>query len=348
MADVAEPQELETDPTSEVEVATDEAPESASADEEQAPTEDGEPEVEAPEADAEPPAEAAPEESPEPDTEPFGFTADRRRFEVPGAAVVRYQENGQTVEKIVMDRDAWNRHVQPNLRDQSALSRRDADHRKQLAALDPEKNETVIRARALLGSLEGVLANEESLTSFLQDFDRNKELWQLKAEKAVSDAKLTGYTTQETEQQTQERYATEAAQIEGDIPQIVTGAAQWVTQNRGIEVDQRAIAAAQEQIAQNIGAYYRYATPLDAQTYGVEQGQLIRDDDAVVATIERFAKLVATPNKVEAVKKTNMAALSGGKAPPKTVSAKGSPGAADKPKTFKTKDEWRKHMGLNT
>lgn len=347
MADVdTQPQEQEEVEAPETEAEAPEAPESASA-EEPEPEPEGQAE-EAAEPGDEPPAEPVAETPEEPETEPFGFTADRRRFEVPGAALVRFKENGQTVEKIVMDRDAWNRHIQPNLRDQAALQRREADFRKEKAALDPERNETVIRAKALLGSLEGVLANEETLTAFLQDFERNKELWQLKAEKAVSDAKLNGYTTQETEQQTQQRYASEAAQIESDIPEVVTGAAQWVTQNRGIEVDQRVLAAAQEQIANNVAAYYRYATPFDAQTYGVEQGSLIRDDDAVISTIERLAKLVAQPDKAQEAKKTNQIALSAGKKPPKTVSAKGSPGAADKPRTFKTKEEWMAYMGGNT
>jgi hypothetical protein len=347
MAEAVEPQEQDEIEAPETEAADSDATESASADEVESPDE-GQPEVEAPELAAEDAVPAQEETPEEPEVEAFGFTADRRRFEVPGAQVVRYKEDGQTVEKIVLDRDSWNRFIQPNLRDQAALQRRDADHRKQLEALDPEKNETVIRARALLGSLEGVLASEESLTAFLTDFERNKELWSLKAEKAVAEAKLNGFTTQQTQQQQTQQFEETAAQVAEDIPAVLGGAAEFVTSQWGVPVDQRAMQAAQQQISENIGAYYRYATKQDAEQFGVTEGQIIRDDDAVIRTVHRFATLLAQGNKVEAAKKTNQAALGEPKKAPKTVSAKGSPGAADKPKTFKNKDEWRAHMGLNT
>lgn len=348
MADVEqielEPQDDEVT-APEAEAGTDETPESAGA-EGQGSTDGGQPEVEAPGAD-ELPAEPA-EEAPESETEPFSFTADRRRFEVPGAQIVKFKDGDQTVEKIVMDRDAFTRFVQPNLRDQSALSKRDAEHRRQIQGLDPERNETVIRARALLGSLESVLKDEESLTGFLTNFNQNKELWALKAEKAVADAKLTGYTTQESEQQQATRLEETATQVTQDIPAVLGGAAQFVTQTWNVPVDQRALAAAQQQIAENIGAYYRYATAHDAQTHGVTEGALIRDDDAVIKTVYRFASLLSQQSNAQAAKTKNQAVLGGGKKSPKTVSAKGSPGAAEKPKSFKNKDEWKRHMGLNT
>jgi hypothetical protein len=348
MADVEqielEPQDDEV-AVPEAEAVTDETPESESAEGQESP-DAGEPQIEATDT-AELPAEPA-EEAPESETEPFSFTADRRRFEVPGAQIVRFKEGDQTVEKIVMDRDAFARFVHPHIRDQSALSKRDAEHRRQIQALDPERNEQVIRAQSLIGSLEAVLKDEESLTGFLTNFNQNKELWALKAEKAVADARLTGYTTQESETQQATRLQETTEQVVQDIPAVLGGAAQFVTQNWQVPVDQRAMAAAQQQIAENIGAYYRYATAHDAQTYGVEEGQLIRDDDAVIKTVYRFASLLSQQNNAQAAKAKNQAVLGGGKKSPKTVSAKGSPGAAEKPKSFKNGDDWKRHMGLNT
>jgi ribosomal protein S17E len=343
---VEKPQDADVETAPELEADLSEAPEGASAEgPETTPPEQPEQGLEGAETTpAEPPAEI-----PESETEPFGFTADRRRFEVPGAEIVRFKDDqGNPVEKIVMDRDAFARFVQPHLRDGSAVHKREIEYKRQIEALGPDRNETVIRARSLVASLEGVLKDEQSLTAFLQDFDRNKELWQLKADKAVSDARISGYTTQETEQQRSVRAEEEAAQVVQDIPAVMGGAAEFVSQNWNVSVDQRAIAAAQEHIAEHVGSYYRYATQQDADQFGVEVGQLIRDDDAVIRTVHRFATLLSSGKAAEDAKTKNAAALGGGKPAPKTVSAKGSPAPADKPRSFKSKDEWQRAMGLNT
>lgn len=336
-------------PQDDVETATapDETPQAPEAEGQEAAAPEQDETV--PEGEPESPETAAQTPEPEPEYEPFSYTADKRRFDVEGAFIVKTKDKeGNPVEQIVMPRDSWNRLVQRQLRDPAAIGRKEAEYQKQIAALDPENHETTVRARALLSELEGVLKDEESLTNFLSNFQQNKELWTLKAEKAVHEARLKGYTTQEDTTRQAARDEEIAGQIVQDIPDFTQHAAEFVTTNWNVPVDPRALQAARQQISENIGAYYRYATANDAQQHGVTQGELIRDDDAVVRTIHRFATILASTNKVEDVKTKNQAALGGGKAAPKTVPAKGSPAAADKPKSFKTKEEWQAHMGLNT
>ena len=314
-----------------------------------------EPEAEGDEAEAsDPEAEATPEPEPseeEPAYKPFSFTADGKRVDVEGASLVDYLDSdGNAQTSVVLPREVWLRQVQPYLADRGAFAKKEADFKRQITELDPANNETVIRAQSLLDELSGVLDSEEKLTEFLENFDGNKELWKLRADAAASDARLKASDQRDSTEQSERDQTAAVERIEGDLPNAVRQIADVLKADHGVDVDDRALAAAADEIADNLGTYYRYATEADAEAYGVSVGEVVRDDDRFARTINRYGSLLSAgseqQSKTDEARKKNLAALTKKEVPP-TVAATTTPAPAEKDREFKNAEEWRAAMGLN-
>lgn len=308
-----------------------------------------------PEAEVEP-EEAAAEDSPEPSQpeqpslQPFAFTADRKRVEVEGASIVEHPDpDGNPTRSIVIPEATWQRKVQPYLADRGTFANKERDYKRQLDALSPDKNEDVIRAKAVLAEFEQILSTEENLTGFLENFDRNRELLNLKVDKAATEARLKAREDGErTVRSEQEREET-VQRVYADVPNSVQRTAQILSTQYNVPVSPRALEAAQAEIAENVGAYYRLATEEDAQQYGVAVGEIVRDEDKVARTIYRFASLLNTGSEqqtktTEAAKK-NAAALGTTKKPPPSVPAKGSASPAKQAPKIKSWEDFKSRMG---
>lgn len=342
-------------------VETEEAPEEqapeveeASADEESEHLEGTE---EAP-TEGEPPEEAAPEVEPEPSppekpvVQPFSFTADRKRVEVQGASVVEHPgPDGKPTRSIVIPLDAFQRHVQPYLADRGSFANKERDYQRQLAALSPDKNETVIRAQTILDEFEKVLGSEESLTGFLENFEHNRELLKLKVENAAVQAKLKARDDGEREVQSERDTETTVQRVQSDVPNVVQQAAAFVSQRTSMPVSPQALQAAYETIMENLPAFYRRATPQDAQlNQNITVGEIVRDDDKVISVVHRFAGLLNAGSEQKAktteAAKRNQAALGGTKKkPPPTIAAKGSAPPKESVTEIKSWEDFKAKMG---
>lgn len=303
------------------------------------------------------PEEAASEVSPEPSPPeqpvitPFSFAADGKRVEVEGASVVEHTgPDGRKVKSIVIPQDTFQRKIQPYLADRGSFAKKERDYQRQLADLSPDRNETVIRAQTILDEFDKVLSSEESLTQFLENFDRNREILRLKVENTATNAKLQARERVEHESRTEQDAEAAVGQVQADVPNIVRSAGAVLKTDHGIDASPQALEAAYSEIMDNIPAYYRRATPQDAANYShVTVGEIIRDDDKILRTVYRFAALLHAGaeqrTRTEEASKRNQAALGKTKNLPPSVPAKGAPAPGKKNEEIKSWDDFKERMG---
>lgn len=313
--------------------------------------------AEEPEPTEETPEDAASEVSPEPSPPeqpvftPFSFAADGKRVEVEGASWVKHiGPDGKPVESLVIPKDAFYRKMQPYMADRGKWASTERDYKKQLADLSPDRNETVIRAQTTLDEFEKILSTEESLTQFLENFDRNREILRLKVENTAANAKLKARETVENESRTEQDTEATVQRVQADVPGIVRSAGEVFKTEHGIEASHDALNAAYAEIMDNLPAFYRRATPQDAQNYpNVTVGEIVRDDDKILRTVSRYANLLHAGSeqkaKTEEAAKRNQAALGKTKTLPLSVSAKGSPAPGEKKTDYASWDDFKEDMG---
>jgi hypothetical protein len=308
-------------------------------------------------AEAEAEAGAVTEESAEPSPpeqqpEPFSFKVDGRRVEVEGAYLIKHADpGGNPTESVVMPREVFARRVQPYLADRGAWASKEREFQRQLADRDPERNETVVRAGALVDEFDKLLKSEDALTAFLADFDRNAEALKLRAENRVLSAGLKTRDERDHSADEERRGEELVSTVQQDLPVVLRGAATHVRDALKFDVPENVLQTAYEEIADNYGLYYFRADERIAKEYGVEVGELVRDDDRLVRTVERFARLAASGSKqaegLKAVEAKNAEALKAPKKKPPTVPAKGSPGSPEKHEPFKSREDFDAWAGLN-
>lgn len=340
-------EEIEPEVEGQIEEATtDEPTEHSEGAQEPEPTE------ETPEAAA---SEVSPEPSPpeQPVVTPFSFAADGKRVEVEGASVVEHTgPDGKKVKSIVIPQDTFQRKIQPYLADRGSFAKKERDYQRKLADLSPDRNETVIRAQTILDEFDKVLSSEESLTQFLENFDRNREILRLKVENTATNAKLRAREAVENEGRQEQDAEATVQRVQADVPNIVRSAGA-VLKADGIEPSQQALEAAYAEIMDNLPAYYRRATPQDVQNHPeVTVGEIVRDDDKVLRTVYRFANLLHAGTeqrtRTEEAAKKNQAALGKAKTLPPSVPAKGAPAPGKKDNPIKSWDDFKERMGGHT
>ena len=302
-------------------------------------------EGETPEPEADDPARS--EQAQEQAGTPFSFRVSGRDVSVDGAGYYEHEDaDGNPTASVVIPRDSWNRNVQPYLSDQSATAKRENELRQQIETLDPAKNETVVRAQALLDNFEDIISSEESLTEFLTNFDQNKELLKLKADLAARDATDGVRRSREEQQTNAQREAEVYEQIDTDISTSATS----VLDQLNLDISDETKRVIGEDLWNDRHAFYRYATEEDARLYGVTAGEVVCDTDRIAARIHSLTRAahagLGRTTKTEQARKTNKAVLDP-KDPPATVPASGSPAPGKKVKTYASKEEYEDDMGLN-
>jgi hypothetical protein len=342
-----EPDELpaseELEPVEVVEETTD-------ADAEQEHSEDPDVEVEAEaEAEVEPEVEPEPSEarSEQREAKPFSFKTYGKTVAVEGATLHEVDSpDGQKVEMVVMPKASFDRHILPHTVDRAEIQRREAAYQKQLAELNPDRNEAVIRAKTLIDAVSKALESQEAFEEFAVNFDRNKQLLMLQVENATKDARLAA------REQEDRRHWEQAATVHvwETITQDLPASVEDVAKALGVQAPTHVLDEIRQFVALDPARYYLRATEDHARQYGVQVGQVVRNDALLAATIERFVHVASLSSQqqkqVEGVKKKNQAALAPKKAPP-TVPAKGSPTPTKQGNEPKSREEWAEMMGLN-
>jgi hypothetical protein len=276
-------------------------------------------------AEAETP-EAPPDETPSeaPKHEPFSFTADGGRVDVPGAVRVSHDDGaGNVTQSVVVPVDVWQRSIQPYLGNWGAREQRYKD---ELAKLDPEKNPEVIRAKALIEKFDGLLDDPEAFAAFFDNFEANRDKLRLELENRALKARTEGYASSETQRETQERYEVVAAQIRGDLPARVDMVARQLGVDLPADVRDRLV----EDMYADVDRLYFVAQ--EGNEWGIKAGEIAAADVAFAQRIQRAAQLIAygansvdqqRQDKKEAARQRNEKALNRKKVPA-TVPAAGS------------------------
>ena len=320
-------------------------PEEASTDAEQEPLDgdDEEPEVEGEPVDTEPaPSEASSEQA----ARPFSYKTYGKVVDVEGATLHEVQgPDGEPVDMLVMPKSAFDRHIHPNVVDKSEIRRRESQYQRQIADLQPERNETVIRAKTLIDAVSKALESQEAFEEFAVNFDRNKDQLALQVDNAIKDAKIRQRDDVDHEANQEQEYTQLQETLSTDLPASVD----YITESLGVQAPPHILQQIKEYVGSNPGAFYQYATEDQAREYGVQVGSLVRRDDLLAKTIQSFlgvanASSAQVKQTTEAAAK-NKKALHPKKAPP-VVTAKGS-AAPEKKQKEMSKEEWREAMGLN-
>lgn len=316
-------------------------------------TEGDEPGVTAAVSDDEPPQDDAqdggPGESPEP--EPFAFRTHGQDVEPPGA--FRYRPSpGSDEDYVVIPAKSWQSHVQPRLASQEVLAQTQREYERKLADLSPDRNEEVIRARAVVKELEGLLSDEAALTSFLQNFEVNSQALRTRVENAVLSAKDEVRTSQDQETQREQRLQGMARMMAEDLPAQVDALLAQVPE--GVLSDE-AVNALRGQLYSQAERYYVLAEDDDtARRHGISVGSVGRLDALLRRDVVQLLSLAgaltprqgngASADRAEAVARRNRVA-SGGKRPPDAVTPKKTTVPSMPKSPEMTRDTWESWLG---
>lgn len=344
-----EPPESEQVEPSEEEEAEAAPEEDSEAEPEEAATEP-EPEPEAAEAEAETEAEPTEETPPDRKTEPFAFKVDGTTYDVPGAAIVEHPDpSGQVTESIVIPKEAWNSHVRPRLADRNTWTRKEADYKRQIADLDPEKNETVIRAKQAIEGLQQVLdLPKDQFVAWVDNYQQNKDLLEQRIENQTLKARLEGREQKDQAQAQEEEDTRRAEVMVADLPQAID----TLAKNSGLEIPPDALESLKQNMLMDASRFY-FDAP-ENNDRGWTPGELMRDDDAVLRQIALAAKLTGgrreQEERAEEAEEKNKAALGKDKKKktPKTVPAKGAPSPGEEEVEINSMEDFKRWAGVNT
>lgn len=264
--------------------------------------------------------------------EPWHFTADGQRVDVPDSAVV--DVGGKRA--VVIALDAWQRHVQPHLRHQSYWQKREQEYR----ARDPERHPDVIAAKTMTAKLRELLEDEsgEKLHEFAADLQRNREL----LERDVKIAQLEATrTAQETDART-EREAEEGARLEQQMQGALKSTLVEMAKSEFPGLDTEKAHAALWTVADRIFGI----ADRDYPEYGLAKGQVAIKYDAIRALLAPYAgqkKDQRADGKGDAaseVERRNKTRLARGRRPAPAARAASTAAPGGKEKRPSNRDEW--------
>jgi len=281
----------------------------------------------------------APAAAPAEETRPFGFRVDRQQIDVPGAV-----ETNDGL--IVLNRQAWQNHVQPYLADWKTWKRERTELLKQIAERDPEKNPVVQQARLLIGEIEKLKQQgPEAVVDWALNFLQQMPVLEANARAAAAEAKSKQYVTDrdaQAEQQIIEHYQREIPKNLREeigallkIPEIAS---------LGLNADDLF-----ETLWDMRHAIY-FEAPEDMPEHGLRKGDIGVRRDVIRRQVGRYAQFAQQRStaaaEVAKAKEQNARALNGGTPAPPAVTTKDSPAPggkkAKKPSNY---DEWIESLG---
>lgn len=289
----------------------------------------------APKADAPPapPPLTAPATPPTPT--PFAFTADQRTFDVPGAVLA-----GETIQ---IPKAAWDRHIQPNLRDGRAIRERESQHRREVAALREQLETKTTRGDALWEKLKALGdAGPDALAEWLDNYRQNWPVLLAEARAKDAESRLTAVDRREQAQAEE--------QMVGQLHESLRGAAkEWAQYYAGQPDFQGVSAEDVETLIWDLRHQLFFEADEDVPQWHLRAGDIGLNHDLVR---ERLGKVVAQQRAVEArlraaeeATRKNAAALQPvTAAPPAVRSDGGGTGGTAAPAKPQTREEYLAHM----
>ena len=256
--------------------------------------------------------------------DPFVFRVDRTEVPVEGARVI----DGH----IVMPREAWDRHIQPNyVGNRNEWRTREQQYRQELDALRTREPEERAKAQAMLAELGGMLdgtdAGREKLIAWLDRYEQNAPLLKVQAELRMERERLAKYEAEKAQVETARQAEELRPRLQAHIGEQVKEAFKSFPQLKG-----------QKDLAEWVWKFH--ASNL---FYEDQQGRVQFREDLFHDLMEDQAKRVQVQAeksvKLAQVEQKNAAAVGPAKTPTKPKPTAARP-PADKKMTAAEWDEW--------
>ena len=302
--------------------------------------------------------EAAPEPtagSPALEPKPLEFRAYGKNIQVPGAVEVEVEVGeGQTETQIVMTKAAFRQHIQSRIPDPEKTGQRERELEAQIADLQPDTNETVIRSRVMAERMDGLIelakTDPDTALQALQNFEGLARTWELEAKNAILEANANRQASTTTSASQEAKVQEWTGIIEGEMGTESPGnVVDIMLTQSGIDLapaDQKLL---REYVYDHRGDYYMEATAEHASQFeGINEGDLVRNDPRLIRDLEHQIGLIqraANVAKAKDVEAANTRKVQGKQVPP-TRPAKGKQGGAGSEYVPpKDKEEYHRRMG---
>lgn len=346
--EVEESDEAE-DEESEVDEEESEEPEATEAEgEESAPeSEDEDSDEESP---TEPAVEAAtetPADGTEPtvESEPLTFKADGTEFTVDA----RKDDEGN----FVIAPEEWQRSVQPRLADRGRWQAERESLRRQIAALNPETNPEVVRAREVTKRFHELLEQgPDAVIEWAENWEANKDALLARAEAEAAKAEAARYREEQDGAKREEQTAELEGQLDAGLDRVLEQASQH-DQYADLDMDYV------KRILAPMKASIFFRAPYDMPEYGLKEGEIGMNTRRVEEVLQAEASRQAALNEktrnakaAEDAAKRNAAATGKAKktskaaTPPVEKTSSVSPTQEGEPeiKPAKNKEEWEDNL----
>ena len=277
----------------------------------------------------EPGLQAIPPQPPAPAPQPFSYTVDRQPVQVPGAKLVG--------DEIHIPKDAWQRFVQPNLRDGRAVQQQIQQITQQANAFRQQAEQRGTRGEELWNKLTSLGNDREKLLQFFENYEQEWPKIQAKAEADFYKRQVDEYQRQAQEGSEQEQVTALTGQLEHAADawsEYYAGQYPGLTKDeiRGLIWDMRE-------------ALYTQADR-DIPEWNVQAGMITLRHDVLQQHLGRInQKLTAGKQTTRAAAQANAAVLGTTPTPPPTVPSRGSPAPGARTENRpKNRAEWEARM----
>jgi len=259
------------------------------------------------------------------ESRPFSYRVDRQQIDVPDAIETK---DGF----IVISRQAWNTHVQPNLADWRPWQRERHELRRQLAERDPEKNALVQQARSLVGEIEKLRSlGPEKVVEWALNFLANAPVLEANARASVAEAR-----SKQIEQDRLDAHQEEIVQhYARELPRTLRSEVNQMLEHP----DFKPLGLNEQELFETLWDMRHtifFEAPHDMPEHGLRQGEIGFRRDVIQRVISRQASFVRglkdSAAATAAARAQNAAAVNGGNAAPPAVTTKEAPAPAAKKK----------------
>jgi hypothetical protein len=240
-------------------------------------------------------------------------------------------------DEIRIPKDAWQRFIQPNLRDGRAVQQQIQQERQRATAFQQQAEQRETRGELLWKNLTAIGSDREKLLQFFERWEQEWPKLQAKAEADYWKAQATAYQQRESEGTEQQQ----VAELTGQLEHAADAWSEYYAQQypglskdeiRGLIWDMRE-------------SLYMQADR-DIPEWNVQAGMITLRHDVLQQHLGRInQKLVAGKQQTKVAAQANAAVLGKAPTPPPTVPSRGSPAPGGRtPDRPKTAAEWRERM----
>ena len=221
---------------------------------------------------------ASPVGSVPPTGQPFTFRVDGREVPVPGAYVVGNQ--------ILVPKEAWDRHVRPNVADRSVWREKEAGYQRQLQQASSARSDQELRANALLEKFGELTAKgPQAMAEWLDNYYTNLPVLEAQARASAAERRAAELMQVQQSQVSEQRQAQEVVDAQHHLSATLE---QYLQQP-----EFKALAPEGQELLQELWTEHQNTLFIradrDYPEYGLKTGELAISYDALNRLLSRRA-----------------------------------------------------------